>query len=193
MGDLSLTSDMPSNPCPGIEHLAVYHDGDTETLTTRNAAAEIADISIGKVEPCFVCGGKSKNRCSRCGKVWYCTVLCQKSHWDYHKKTCSSKHGSTILNGRRGTVGLINTGNSCYLNSTLQCLTHSFPLTRLFLSDKYLSEINEGNRDGSGFGKLVREYGNVCKEIWFSDKTSISPLRLKMILGNINQVLHCIK
>jgi len=27
-------------------------------------------------------------RCSRCKKVWYCGVNCQKKHWKKHKKTC---------------------------------------------------------------------------------------------------------
>ena len=35
-----------------------------------------------------------------------------------------------------GLAGLENSGNSCYLNSTIQVLSHTLPLTRYFLLDK---------------------------------------------------------
>ena len=53
-----------------------------------------------------------------------------------------------------GTVGLYNLGNSCYMSSSLQCLSHVFPLTAYFLSDRYLPHINVISKDSTG-GKLV--------------------------------------
>ena len=56
--------------------------------------------------------------------------------------------------GRRGRVGLHNLGNSCYMSSSLQCLSHVFPLTAYFLSNKYLEDINRVSVDSTG-GDLV--------------------------------------
>ena len=60
-----------------------------------------------------------------------------------------------VPSGRRGRVGLFNLGNSCYMSSSLQCLSHVFPLTAYFLSDRYLGDVNTLGKDSTG-GKLVR-------------------------------------
>ncbi len=42
---------------------------------------------------CKVCKTRSykMSQCSRCKKVYYCNIKCQKKHWKHHKKKCSMK------------------------------------------------------------------------------------------------------
>ncbi len=91
-----------------------------------------------------------------------------------------------VVHDRRGKVGLANLGNSCYMNSSLQCLSHIKPLTLAFLSRRLMADLNPENRDGSG-GKLAEQYAKLLEELWFeAARRSVSPHLLKATLGRIN-------
>jgi len=86
-----------------------------------------------------------------------------------------------------GRVGLNNLGNTCFMNSAVQCLSHSTPLTRYFLSNKFKADLNATNPLGTG-GKLANAYQAAMKDIWMMDSggkkhTCISPTTLKRAIA----------
>nr|CCA16839.1 ubiquitinspecific protease putative [Albugo laibachii Nc14] len=83
---------------------------------------------------------------------------------------------------RRGKVGLRNLGNTCFLNSALQCLSHMHVLTNYFLSTRFQQDLNRDNPLGTG-GELALVYNDLIRELWFGSTSQLSPIALKRAIA----------
>ena len=79
----------------------------------------------------------------------------------------SSKTNEINQSNLSGTMGIINLGNNCYMNSVFQCLSNIFPLTDYLISDNYRNEINYNNPSNSN-GNIVIAFAELLKIIWNS-------------------------
>ena len=92
---------------------------------------------------------------------------------------------SQIKNANNGICGLNNLGNSCYLNTSIQCLSSCWEITNYFLRDIYKNDINENNPLGSN-GKLCEAYSEIIKIIWIGKEKIYTPKKFKKILTEVN-------
>uniref|UniRef100_A0A673ZT93 Ubiquitin carboxyl-terminal hydrolase n=1 Tax=Salmo trutta TaxID=8032 RepID=A0A673ZT93_SALTR len=81
-----------------------------------------------------------------------------------------------------GLCGLSNLGNTCFMNSALQCLSNACPLTEYFLNDQYEAEINRENPLGMR-GEIAEAYADLVKQMWLSRSSYVAPRTFKTQVG----------
>jgi ubiquitin carboxyl-terminal hydrolase 6/32 len=88
-----------------------------------------------------------------------------------------------------GSAGLVNLGNTCYMNSALQCLSSTQLLAEYFLSGMYLDDINRTSTLGLQ-GKLAEVYGKLIEDMWCAKQKAISPRDFKKTIAKFNEAFR---
>lgn len=86
-----------------------------------------------------------------------------------------------------GATGLTNLGNTCYMNSAVQCMAY-LPLLRAYLLSaqyKALGDLNKDNPLGTG-GKLLEEFAELLRGMWSAKVAEKTPTKFKMQLAKNN-------
>lgn len=81
-------------------------------------------------------------------------------------------------------TGLINFGVTCYMNSTIQALSATTPLTALFIHDDFKRRVQK-NWKGSQ-GVMPELYSNLIRSLWKGDVQSIKPTTFRSFCGRLN-------
>jgi ubiquitin carboxyl-terminal hydrolase 4/11/15 len=112
---------------------------------------------------------------------------------NYHRSRCSKncdEEESSLTKSntsRNGLVGLQNLGNTCFMNTSLQCLSNCYELTEYFLLDLFRKDINKDNPIGTG-GDLASSYAIFLKNLWYGNSSVYSPWAFKRAISGFQSM-----
>ena len=100
----------------------------------------------------------------------------KKTHLLKKRSNLLKKHKIPIQNQKIfcGLVGIKKMGKSCHINSVLQCLINTIPLTKELLTKKnWMKNINPYSKGSQG--DVICLYYNLLREIWSGENCVICP------------------
>lgn len=152
--------------------------------------------------------------CSSSGSVSPLSLNPRMSDLKLHRNSsCNDQHGCTRVGGQgkyhafekrmqgggpvdvqAGLVGIQNEGNTCYLNSCLQCLAHTLPLASAVLGP-YSDQIQKRGGHGARRGVSEREWATLAELLVYSFHQIIRDLwgRPSYSTASANIFLQCVQ
>ncbi|KAJ5452839.1 Peptidase C19 ubiquitin carboxyl-terminal hydrolase 2 [Penicillium cf. griseofulvum] len=82
-------------------------------------------------------------------------------------------------------TGLTNFGVTCYMNSTIQCLSATISLSRFFIDNRFRHYVQK-NWKGSQ-GVMPGLYANLTRSLWKNDVEVIMPTSFRNFCGRLNR------
>jgi ubiquitin C-terminal hydrolase len=131
-----------------------------------------------------------------CKKVWYCSEKCAMEYEKVHKVICEKVKFDAVEEfeveennfSLKSNVGIRNLGNTCYINTALQCLSNTQILANYFLKNVFKVAINKENTLGSK-GVIAYQIAKIIKQIHYGQEKIISIFQFKKVVSKLQPIV----
>ncbi|RDW78526.1 putative ubiquitin C-terminal hydrolase [Aspergillus mulundensis] len=82
-------------------------------------------------------------------------------------------------------TGLANFGVTCYMNSTIQCLSATVLMSKFFIDDRFRYYVQKNWKGSQGI--MPGLYANLIRSLWKNDVQVIMPTSFRNFCGRLNQ------
>ena len=102
----------------------------------------------------------------------------------YTRRVMNTSRINEYLNedSSAGICGGYNLGNTCFMNSSIACISNCVELTYYFLCGDYKKDINIYNKNGME-GELAKSWGDLLHEYWVENTKVGNPRDFKNTIG----------
>lgn len=120
----------------------------------------------------------------------------QKNKGIYQQRTVDLSYLESLYTKdvSHGVAGSQNLGNTCFMNSSIQCLSNSIDLTAYILSKEYKKDINKSNKLGLGKllsmtynyfsgGTLADSWYNLLSNLWEKRSREVNAREFKSAIA----------
>ena len=129
-----------------------------------------------------------------CEKNFYCSLACKTYDKNNHQDKCPyllikyfKENTDQIMSEESlfGIKGIKNIGNTCYMNTALQCLSNCIELRNYFLFGNPQKDINYENILGFK-GLVVYGFEYLIKKLWINKENNLDLSQFKSAMGLCN-------
>jgi len=168
------------NGCWPIHDAVAQYDHKQKKNTSNNATQVVCGACHRLISHFVKC--PKREQCAT--DTNYCNGAHIRAHFHYHFEL---EHKRQFRKPPRlGLTALQNLGNTCYMNSSVQCLSFIPELRSYLIADDYLSDINKDNPLGYK-GELARVFSVFLKQMWFGISSVISPREFRLATAQLYQ------
>ncbi|CAE1287785.1 USP2 [Acanthosepion pharaonis] len=188
------TYDRSSSRAPSIEHLSSRAPSIERTSTSRAPSLE-RQSSRGARKDIETAAENynSSSSTSSSSLGWRARVYRDRqspvtplTDQTNHINNAATRRPVIKIDDQNGMVGLQNLGNTCFMNSIVQCMNKSPPLLDYILSDKYKLDIAKPGAARCN-GSLLRAFSEIMKQLWTS-RMEITPTVFRNSIKKLNSM-----
>ena len=168
----------------------------------------ISELDIRNIYNCSVCGEQlnfiEKYNCDLCNLSFYCSKECANTSGEHKilheylnkiyikkfdiKPFLEERIQSKDKNALKGCIGLERNKSSSCINSIIQILSNTKDLTKYFLNNNYMNDINIIDSLTTK-DTLVNKYINLIREMWMGTKGNKKDKNLEIFHKEFIQLL----